>query len=1517
MTSFRNSSFLAKNRWVACFLAVLLCSFVSLQALAQQANLPLNPTTSTPWVNGSSPSFTVTQTNSSTGLSTWDVSCGLLCSISSAPRAIDSDLTNAAQGSIAVTGSLTLTVADLDQTYSAGNFAGFLIKNTSVVGVALLGSTTIKTYLDGVPQETSTASSILGISSSLITGASEVGIYTTKPYNAVEITLTNPLTLVTTYEVFYAVQRAYTAGPALVCNTPTALNYPAFPTIVNPANTGSTVGGILLNQENAVDASTSNAATLTVAVAGSSFLSVKDQITDYPANTFAGFEIENSTILNLSILGNISINTFLNGAPAESKTNGAGLVSVGLLSSTGRQKVGFVTSQPFDEVQIVVAGAGLNLGSTLVYNAIFEKFCAGPVLVCNTPTSITAGLNKFPAIVNGANTGFTGGVSVGSVVTPDNVIDSDPASAAEISFLVGVGGSGSIAVKDVITDYPAGTYAGFDIENTTVLGLGLLSNVTISTYKDGAAIAEESFTGSSLLTVSSSLLSGNGRQKVGFVTTKSFDEVKITITLNGVNLGSTKVYSAVLESFCAGPPLVCNTPTHLTAGVGKYPVIISGPNTGVSGGISIGSVTDTENAIDSDPATFAQISILGGVNGSGSISVKDAITNYPAGTFAGFDISNPAIIGVSALSGLRIETFKDGVATGDVYGNGSLVNVSAPLLSGSGRQVIGFLTAHDFDEIKLTVNQTGVNLGVTQVYGAVFTRFCAGTDLACNTLTPVTNPGFPVYVNGKNTGITSLACVACTINNSGDAIDNDPATAATIVMAVGAASSGSFAVANAVDTYAATSFAGFDVETATLLSAGVLSTATISLYNNGDLVQTGTGNALIIGASTALLTGTSRQIVGLVATAAYDEVKITFDQVAGANLGNIKIYGAIFDKLCQGTIACNNSYFLTQPEFPVVINAPLTGVSGVACVGCAVQDPWNVISSSKTDFSRITLTANVGASAAISVVDPISTYPAGTAAGFAIRNVNSIAQVDLLNSITIETYNNGVLQESKAGATLLNLELLNIITVGTGTPINPSFITTKPFDEIRIVATSLASVINTIDIFGAFVDTRTAIGGGALSCNAIKNPDFNVTQINVPVPGNVSTNDVVPAGTTYGPTATAGGSNPAGGTLVLNPDGTYTFTGTSVGVYTYEIPVCIPETPCVSVPLVITVTDPTKLNNPPVANTDIASVKGAAVNPGSVTINVKANDGPGNKGGTLGDPTPTPPAHGAVSVVNGNIVYTPAAGYFGEDSFTYSICETPSTLCATTTVYVTVKQPDAANSTSAADDYLSTPVGVATSGNVSTNDTDPEGNTQSVAPQSITDSKGIFTLLADGGFTFEPATGFTGPVDFTYSTCDNGTPSACATATLHVLVKAVPDLTPNILIDASSISNGQSTDVLIRIENIGSSSTAGSIVFAVPKISPQFSITFSTSMTTANVLGGLPVSNGNVNLTVVEQESRYLFTIGAASPILPGASFDLGLTLTATGISQSTAGLSVNIAGGTAGETPSTNNTRSVGLSIN
>ena len=288
-------------------------------------------------------------------------------------------------------------------------------------------------------------------------------------------------------------------------------------------------------------------------------------------------------------------------------------------------------------------------------------------------------------------------------------------------------------------------------------------------------------------------------------------------------------------------------------------------------------------------------------------------------------------------------------------------------------------------------------------------------------------------------------------------------------------------------------------------------------------------------------------------------------------------------------------------------------------------------------------------------------------------------------------------------------------------------------------------------------------------------PDFNVTYVNVPVPGNVFTNDVVPTNTTYGTNPTLisspSSSNPS---ITMNTDGTYSFVSDKVGVYVYKVPVCVPgqSAPCPTTLLTITVLCATCNNNPPVANTDIASTK---INT-PVTLKTLSNDRPGNPGGSLNPATvlvTVAALHGtsSINLATGDNMYTPATGYTGMDTLTYRVCETATGLCATALQIISIQPVGIGNSTLAADDYAFTPINTPVSGNAKTNDTDPEGNAQTITPQTTTSAgKGTLVLAADGSFTFTPVTGFTGPVNFPYTTTDNGSPVATAKATIYILV---------------------------------------------------------------------------------------------------------------------------------------------------
>ena len=323
-------------------------------------------------------------------------------------------------------------------------------------------------------------------------------------------------------------------------------------------------------------------------------------------------------------------------------------------------------------------------------------------------------------------------------------------------------------------------------------------------------------------------------------------------------------------------------------------------------------------------------------------------------------------------------------------------------------------------------------------------------------------------------------------------------------------------------------------------------------------------------------------------------------------------------------------------------------------------------------------------------------------------------------------------------------------------------------------------------------------------------PDFNVTNTNVPVNGNLSTNDQVPAGTSYGQPA-LNSNNPIGATITINSNGTYIFKAINTGTYTYYIPTCAhgQTSGCPLTPLVITVVDPLINTNPPIANIDIAST--TANTP--VTTNVLANDKASNSGGSLNPASlsiASPPKHGVVLVnKDGSLTYTPTAGYTGVDSLTYSVCDnsSPTPFCKTAVVYYTVNAASLNNVTTASDDFANTKEQSSVSGNVLSNDKNTAGATLKVTSiPTVPATKGQLQMNTDGSYVFTPTAGFTGTLDLVYTVC-GGTPEVCVNATLHILVepilrKKVLDITKVANSAKMNLDGSFNVDFIIKTKNL-------------------------------------------------------------------------------------------------------------------
>jgi uncharacterized repeat protein (TIGR01451 family) len=376
--------------------------------------------------------------------------------------------------------------------------------------------------------------------------------------------------------------------------------------------------------------------------------------------------------------------------------------------------------------------------------------------------------------------------------------------------------------------------------------------------------------------------------------------------------------------------------------------------------------------------------------------------------------------------------------------------------------------------------------------------------------------------------------------------------------------------------------------------------------------------------------------------------------------------------------------------------------------------------------------------------------------------------------------------------------------------------------------------------------------------------DINNTYANTSISGSVATNDFDTEGhtQTYTPIDTTDAN---GNHLVLNSDGTYTFTpGTDfTGTLVYTYTVCDNGTPqaCDTATLTIEVLPlPEPGENTVTANNDTATTEsGQAVN-----INVVANDFD-MEGDAFTVTSNTQPANGTlVNNGDGTFTYTPNAGFEGVDTFTYTICDdvTPTPACDTATVAITVLPNNGVNDTYANDDTFNGNQGTVITGNVLTNDVDPEGNTQTVS-SNTQPANGVVVMNPNTGeFTYTPNDpDFTGTDQFTYTVCDNGTPQACDTATVYItvnpvyipqadlsIVKIVSNATPNVgdvvTFTLAVTNNGTDNAANVVISDVvpngytigtinnGGVNTAGTITWTIANLAngANTTVTFTTTV---------------------------------------------------------------------------------------
>jgi VCBS repeat-containing protein len=314
-----------------------------------------------------------------------------------------------------------------------------------------------------------------------------------------------------------------------------------------------------------------------------------------------------------------------------------------------------------------------------------------------------------------------------------------------------------------------------------------------------------------------------------------------------------------------------------------------------------------------------------------------------------------------------------------------------------------------------------------------------------------------------------------------------------------------------------------------------------------------------------------------------------------------------------------------------------------------------------------------------------------------------------------------------------------------------------------------------------------------ITVNAVNDPpnardDAATTAEDTPVTVSVLANDTDVEGDAL---AVGSVAQPAHGSVVINADGTVTYTPTAnyngTDTFTYIVSDGHGGTDTATVTITVT-----PVNDAPDAKDDAATTPEDT----PVSINVLANDTDAD-GDTLSVQSVTQAAHGSVSInADSTVRYTPNANYNGGDAFTYTISDGHGgTDTATVTVTVT---PVNDAPVAIGDSYITnedTILSVPAPG-VLANDSDPEGSALS-ALLVTSPTHGVLGWNANGSFTYTPAANYNGSDSFTYKANDGSLSSNVATVNITIIPVNDPPAAVN-----DSYSTNQNTTLNVTAPGV-------------------------------------------------------------------------------------------------------------------
>jgi uncharacterized protein (TIGR03382 family) len=355
------------------------------------------------------------------------------------------------------------------------------------------------------------------------------------------------------------------------------------------------------------------------------------------------------------------------------------------------------------------------------------------------------------------------------------------------------------------------------------------------------------------------------------------------------------------------------------------------------------------------------------------------------------------------------------------------------------------------------------------------------------------------------------------------------------------------------------------------------------------------------------------------------------------------------------------------------------------------------------------------------------------------------------------------------------------------------------------------------------------------------------------------------------------------------------------------------------------------VNDPPDAVDDSYTV---AENSPARVLNVLDNDSIApDTGETLTVTAVTQPSTGGTVALAGGVVsFTPAAGFTGTATFTYTISD-GSALTDTATVTVTVSDIPNNLPTARDDSFQVNRNSPATPLDVLANDTSEPDTGETLTVTAVTQpSTGGTVTLTGGVVRFQPSTGFTGTVTFTYTISDGNGGEATANVTVLVTDMNNPPIARNDNFTLPEDSAATPLNVLandttapdvgetLTVEAVTQPTTGGTVTLngGVVEFTPTLNFNGTATFTYTVSDGTALTDTATVTVTVTPVndppdavDDSYNVAVNSPATVLnvldnDTSAPDTGETLTVTAVTQPSTGGTVTLSGGVVSFTPAT-----------